>query len=483
MPGLVRLTPAARTVVRACITAGCRPLVVGGSVRDAILGDHEPKDVDIEVYDVADKESFLDAMADVGDWSDTVGRAFGVLKLRIGDESFDVSLPRRDNKTGAGHRGFVVETANLTEAEAATRRDFTANSLGWDPVTEELVDRYGGRADIEAGVLRATSAAFGEDPLRVLRGMQFTARFGWRMDDRTARVCASLRLAYAELPVERVAEEWRKAFLKGRHFSAMLGELKRTGWLSHYPELVALDGLEQDPAWHPEGDVLTHAGLAAEVAAELADEAGLEGDNRYVVVVAAMLHDLGKATTTRRQVGRDGVEHVISPGHAEAGAGPTESFLVSVGCPEHLRRRIVPLVAEHMAATMSEGPTERAVRRLARRLAPATVEEWALVVKADRLGRGSLVSRAEEVDGWLEIAKDIGADKAPVRRILTGDHLIAAAGWEPGPRFRVVLDAAEKAQDDGEFSDEAAAVAWFERNYGPAGWSGPGVVAHPAVER
>ena len=255
----------------------------------------------------------------------------------------------------------------------------------------------------------------------------------------------------------------------------MLGELKRTGWLSHYPELVALDGLEQDPYWHPEGYVLTHAGLAAEVAAELADEAGLEGDNRYVVVAAAMLHDLGKATTTRRQVGRDGVEHVISPGHAEAGTGPTESFLVSVGCPEHLRRRIVPLVAEHMAATMSEGPTERAVRRLARRLAPATVEEWALVVKADRLGRGSLVSRAEEVDGWLGIAKDIGADKAPVRRILTGDHLIAA-GWEPGPRFRVVLDAAEKAQDDGEFSDEAAAVAWFGRNYGPVGWSGLGAV-------
>ena len=169
MPGLVRLTPAARTVVRACVTAGGRPLVVGGSVRDAILGDHEPKDVDIEVYDVADKESFLDAMADVGDWSDTVGRAFGVVKIRIGDESFDGSLPRRDSKVGDGHRGFVVETANLTEAEAAAWRDFTTNSLGWDPMTEELVDGWGGRADIEAGVLRATSDAFGEDPLRVLR--------------------------------------------------------------------------------------------------------------------------------------------------------------------------------------------------------------------------------------------------------------------------------------------------------------------------
>ncbi len=247
----------------------------------------------------------------------------------------------------------------------------------------------------------------------MLRGMQFAARFGWQMDGPTARVCASLSDAYGELPVERVAEEWRKALTKGQHFSVMLGELRRTGWLVHYAELVALDGLEQDPAWHPEGDLPTHSGLAAEVAAGLADEAGLEGDDRYVVVAAAMLHDIGKATTTRRQVGQDGSEHVVSPGHAQAGEDPTESFLVSIGCPEHLRRRVVPLVAEHMAATMSGGPTERAVRRLARRLAPATIEGRVLVVRADRSGRGRLVDRAGEVERWLEVARDIGTDRAP----------------------------------------------------------------------
>ena len=186
-------------------------------------------------------------------------------------------------------------------------------------------------------------------------------------------------------------------------------------------------GLARD---HPEGDLPTHSGLAAEVAAGLADEAGLEGDDRYLMVAAAMLHDVGKATTTRRQVGQDGSEHVVSPGHAQAGEDPTESFLVSIGCPEHLRRRVVPLVAEHMAATMSGGPTERAVRRLARRLAPATIEGRVLVVRADRSGRGRLVDRAGEVERWLEVARDIGTDRAPARRLLTGDHLIAA-GWEP----------------------------------------------------
>lgn len=462
-PGLVRLTPAARKVVEACSSAGGRPLVVGGSVRDAILGDRAPKDIDIEVYGVTDKERFFEAISGVGDWSDMVGKSFGVVKVRLGGESFDISLPRRDSKAGPGHRGFMVETEGVDEREASARRDFTVNSLGWDPETEELVDHWGGRADVEAGVLRATSAAFAEDPLRVLRGMQFTARYGWRMDDATARVCASLRDAYDQLAVERIGEEWRKALAKGRHFPEMLAELKKTGWLAHYPELAALDGLEQEPAWHPEGDALTHAGLTAGVAAQVADRAGLEDDDRYAVVAAALLHDVGKATTTGRKRDTAGVERIVSPGHAEAGTAPAGAFLSSIGCPEHLRRRVRPLVAEHVAATGE--PTLRAARRLARRLAPATIEEWALVVQADRLGRGGNTERAGEVGRWLELAREAGVGKAPTRRILTGEHLIAA-GWRPGPRFRGVLAAAEQAQDDGEFVDEAGAMTWFRSKYG-----------------
>jgi tRNA nucleotidyltransferase (CCA-adding enzyme) len=463
---MVHLTAAAKQVIGACTRAGGRPLIVGGSVRDAVLGNQGTKDIDIEVYGVSDKERFFSAVAEAGDWSDLVGRSFGVVKVYLDGEGFDVSLPRRDSKVGDGHRGFVVETADLTEAEAASRRDFTVNTLGWDPVAEELVDCWGGAADIEAGVLRATSPAFSEDPLRVLRGMQFTARFGWRMDEATVETCASLRDAYGQLAVERVAEEWRKALTKGRHFPEMLSELKRTGWLAHFPELAALDGLEQEPDWHPEGDVLTHSGLAAQAAADAADEAGLVGDDRYVVVAAALLHDTGKATTTKRQVDAAGAERIVSPGHGEAGTAPTGSFLISIGCPEHLRRRVAPLVAEHMAGTTGV-PTPRAVRRLARRLVPATVTEWALVVRADRLGRGGNTERADDVEQWAELAREVGVAEAPARRLLRGDHLIAA-GWAPGPRFRVVLDAAERAQDDGEFKDEAGAVEWFFDHYGYA---------------
>ena len=463
-PGLVELTPAAQVVVRACVKAGGRPLLIGGGVRDALLGDQHPKDIDIEVYGVSDADQFFEAMAGVGTWSDVVGKSFGVVKVRLGQESFDISLPRRDSKVGDGHRGFVIEVGtDMTEAEASQRRDFTVNTMGWDPVTEELVDCWGGRADLEKGVLRATSAQFSEDPLRVLRGMQFTARFGWRMDNETVATCTSLRDAFGQLATERVGEEWRKALTKGRHFTAMAGQLKATGWLSHFSELAVLDGLEQEPDWHPEGDVLTHSALAAEAAAKLADEAGLEGDDRFVIVAAALLHDFGKPTTTRHEVVAAGTPRITSKGHPEAGQAPALAFLRAIDCPERLRQRIVPLVAEHMAATAVE-PTHRAVLRLARRLAPARMADWALVVKADRLGRGGLTQGADDLDRWLQVAKELKVEKVPTERILTGYHLIDA-GWKPGREFKDVLAAAIRAQDDGEFVDQAGAIAWFRRNY------------------
>ncbi len=179
-------------------------------------------------------------------------------------------------------------------------------------------------------------------------------------------------------------EDWHDIFTSEKDIAKVIDHLRTTGAIDEYPELAALDGLEQDPLWHPEGDVLTHLGLAANVAASIADEVGLVGDDRYTVVAATMLHDVGKATTSQHRIEQDGSVRIVSPGHAEAGAEPTESFLQTIGCQEHLQRKIVPLVVNHMATC----PTERASRRLANRLAPATLEDWAIVTQADRLGRG-----------------------------------------------------------------------------------------------
>jgi tRNA nucleotidyltransferase (CCA-adding enzyme) len=427
-------------------------MLVGGCVRDAIIGaGHAAKDIDIEVYGLT-FAAVAEALSQAGR-VDEVGKSFGVLKIRAGETDLDVNVPRRERKVSTGHRGFeVFPDMSLSFAEASARRDFTMNAILLDPETGEVVDCHGGTADIRAGILRHTSAAFAEDPLRVLRAVQFAARFGFTLAPETAALCRSLADSYAELPVERVWVEFEKIGTKGRHLSAALTVLADTGWERHFPQIASLHEVEQDPAWHPEGDVHVHSGLAGDQAAGLADDAGLTGADRFVVVMGALLHDLGKVTHTQRTGGR-----ITSQGHATAGVGPAQAFLRSVACPEGVIAHIVPLVKEHMCCTGR--PTKPAVRRLARRLVPATMAELAIVCGADRAGRGD-PQAANPAARWLELAAGLRVTERPAKGLLTGDHLIAA-GMIPGPAFKPVLAAALAAQDAGEFDDEAGALAWF----------------------
>jgi tRNA nucleotidyltransferase (CCA-adding enzyme) len=431
-------------------STGGRPMLVGGYVRDAIMGV-PGKDVDIEVYGITDPDALGAALAAAGKVTEA-GRQFGVFKVRSGDSEIDVSLPRRESKAGAGHRGFaVIPDGEMGFAEASARRDFTINALMADPSTGEVIDCHGGLADLEAGTLRHTSAAFAEDPLRVLRGVQFAARFGFGLARETALLCRKLLLSYEEISSERVWGEWEKIGTRGKRISRALHVLTDTGWLAWYPELQDLRGVEQDPEWHPEGDVWTHSGLAANQAARLADEAGLTGADRLVVVFAALLHDVGKVTHT--QIG----DRITSHGHAEAGVAPAGAFLRSIGCPEAITARILPLVREHM--NCFGRPTKPAVRRLVRRLVPATLTELALVCDADAKGRGDPDAWSTAA-AWFEMGRDLKVEERPAKGLLTGDHLIAA-GMRPGPAFRPVLDAALAAQDAGEFEDEAGALRWL----------------------
>lgn len=382
-----------------------------------------------------------------------LGKSFGVFKVRRGETEFDVSLPRRESKTGAGHRGFtVIPDSSIGFEQASARRDFTVNAIMYDPATEEIIDCHGGVADLRAGVLRHTSEAFAEDPLRVLRGVQFAARFGFRLDPSTAVLCWRLIDSYRELPAERVWGEWEKIGTRGRDISAALRVLEGTGWDIHFPQLAALNGIPQDPEYHPEGDVWVHAGLAADQAARLADEAGLTGTDRLVIVFAALLHDLGKVTHTQYEDGR-----ITSRGHAAAGTGPAWTFLHSIGCPADTAARILPLIREHMCCY--DRPTKPAVRRLARRLVPATLAELALVVGADRKGRGD-PDAPNPGEAWLEVGRDLTVHERPAKGLLTGDHLITA-GMKPGPAFKPLLAEALAAQDAGEFDDENGAVGWL----------------------
>jgi tRNA nucleotidyltransferase (CCA-adding enzyme) len=472
-PGLMVLTDATKKVLEACRAAGGKPIIVGGSVRDALISRETatvPKDIDIEVYGVAEYSTLQKQLEKIGR-VDLAGASFGVLIALVDGEDFDIALPRTDSKTGEGHRGFTT-TANaaLDEVSASGRRDYTINAMGWDADTEELVDAWGGTADLADGILRHPTDAFADDPLRVLRGVAFSARFGFDMAPETAELCNSIHDRFGEISTERVCKVWRQIATRGTDISKAINTLEATGWLDHFPELADTAHVEQDGHWHPEGNVLIHLGLAADSAAASAVRENLTDSEREIAVFAALLHDLGKANTTVYET-VDGAERITSAGHQETGGPLAQSFLTRIGAPKELIDKIVPLVTTHMNHISVVGkPSGSAVRRLIRTLdnngTGPTIYDWARLVDADLTGRGPGAKVSPSAQ-WIEVAERVG----PVARksLLTGGDL-AAAGYRPGPGWGTVISAAVEAQDDGVFSDVEGAQEWFRtRKLAPVG--------------
>lgn len=459
---LLSLTPAAQAIVRALRDAGGRPLLVGGLVRDALLGRPEGKDLDIEVFGLG-IDALVETLSGQGKVHQ-VGRSFGVLKMQLEDGSdLDVSLPRRESKEGRGHKGFLVEPdPTMSLREAALRRDFTCNAMAWDPASEELIDHFGGCKDLEDRVLRATSERFAEDPLRVLRGMQLAGRFAMRAEPGTLDLCRRLASEAETLATERVWGEWHKWAGRATAPAYGLELLRDAGWRALYPELEALEECPQDPEWHPEGDVWTHTQLVCDAAAEVAERDALPGDERAVLMLAALCHDLGKPETTFE----DEEGRIRSPMHAEK-LDTIEAFLMRIGAPEKVRRRVLALSRHHLAYLGFSG-SKRHVRRLARALGDEgeTLAMLGRLAEADHGGRPPLPGGLPPaMVSMLEVAKEIAADESAPKPILMGRHLIDA-GVAPGPAMGEILEEAFEAQLDGAFGDLAGALDWMRARLG-----------------
>jgi tRNA nucleotidyltransferase (CCA-adding enzyme) len=462
----MRLPADLAAILRELHAAG-RPRLVGGCVRDWLLG-LEPKDFDVEVAGL-DYEALARRLAPFGE-PDLVGRSFGIVKLRRGAVEYDFSLPRRESKTGAGHRGFAVTPDPvLSDAEAAARRDFTINAIAYDPVEDRIIDPHGGRDDLRARVLRHTSAAFIEDPLRVLRGMQLAARFDLALAPATAALCRQIADAWGELPVERVWGEWDKWARLSTVPSRGITVLLKTDWIRHFPEIAAMRGVAQEPEWHPEGDVLTHTQLCLDALAGLAAWKDSDPVRRRFLMLGVLAHDFGKPATTVHAE-RRGALRWLSPGHEEAGVEPCGTFLRRIGAPLDLVGWVAPLVRHHLAHHQGQPPGEpgqpvfsdSAVRRLARKLAPATIDDLCVVMWADHLGRPPLVSAETEVRirALGEQARALAVHDAAPRPLILGRHLVKL-GLPPGPHFKPILDACAEAQLEGAFADEAGGLAWL----------------------
>lgn len=434
--------------------------LVGGCVRDAILG-LPVSDFDIEVYNT-DFDTLQTQLSRHGKAS-LVGKSFGTVKLRTREgEVLDFSLPRRDSKSGPGHRGFTVELdPSLTLEEATSRRDFTINAILFDPREKRIIDPHNGRMDLENRILRHVGPAFVDDPLRVLRGMQFAARFDLTAAPETIQLCQSILHTYSELPVERVWGEWFKWAIQSTRPSSGLRFIQETGWWTHYPILPQMAQTPQDPEWHPEGDAWTHTVLVCDAMAEYREWKEATPDLRAILMLAALTHDFGKPSTTAEHV-LGGKKRITSRAHDLEGVPIADDFLRSIGCPGNVREGVAPLVAEHIRGR--DARNRRSVRRLAHRLAPVTIEDLCLVMMADMAGRPPLPKDPPE---WIhqlrQAAEAVGVDDSPPRPIILGRHLIDR-GIAPGPAMGPILAQAFEAQLDGAFTTLEEALPWLDRN-------------------
>jgi len=451
-------------VAEAIKDAGGRALIVGGAVRDEILGI-AAKDFDIEVYGLGADQVEEIAMR-FGSVKD-VGKAFGILELQHeGGVELDISLPRTDSKIGEGHRGFEVKVDPLMSiADAARRRDFTFNALSKDPLTGEIFDPFGGVEDLRRHLLKVTDEErFRDDPLRLLRGAQFVGRFGLKASPETIETFKSMVPELAQISKERVREEWEKLLLKSKKPSKGLNLLREIGVVeAYYPELQALIGCEQEFEWHPEGDVWTHTLMVVDSAKELINIYQLKQDKARIVILAALCHDLGKPSTTEFVDGR-----IRSRRHEQAGMEPTEKFLEKIGARKDDIEKVKKIVGEHLWPKVSYdhgSVSDGAFRRLSKRLHPATIEELSYVSEADSLGTGpffdpenpeqfllaGLERGGAKAAVWVrERAESIGVNQKKPELSVTGKELIRLGfvpGNREGQRFNDVIRLADECRD------------------------------------
>ncbi len=443
----------ATDIARRVADRGGRALIVGGWVRDRLL-QRESKDIDVEVFCVS-AEALRGLLGSIGQ-VETVGESFQVFKVG----GLDVSLPRRESKAGRGHKGFLVTgDPSMTVVDAARRRDFTINAISWDPLSEEYLDPFDGRRDLGLRLLRVVDTrTFGDDSLRVLRAVQFAARFGFELETESAGLCRSIALD--DLPAERIWGEVAKLLFApkpslGFVLAMDLGVVEKL-----FPELYALAGCPQEPEWHPEGDVWVHTLQVVDQARTRVDD--LPRAQQIAVMLGAVCHDFGKPATTAFSEGR-----IRSIDHEEQGVVPATRFLDRLNVQSidgyDVRAQVLGMTAQHLKPGMwfkAKGEVgDGAFRRLAQKV---DLELLARLAKSDCLGREPGVFNCAAMDWFLERARALGVDRRPPAPILLGRHVLAL-GLRPGPRVGEITRAVYEQQLDGAVTNLAEAIAAARR--------------------
>lgn len=388
----ISLSPATQAIVAKLDEAGIKALLVGGYVRDHLLGK-ESKDVDLELYGARADGSSLE-FSDVtklftkaeGFSMDEAGASFSVLKVRVKGEDFDLALPRTEQSTGDHHRDYEVQhDSTMPFEEAASRRDFTINSMAYDPKTKELVDPYGGERDLKAGVLRHVGPAFSDDPLRCLRAVNFASRFNLQVAPETLSLCRELAPSYKTLARERVEEEFTKALLKGKHLDQGLKVFHDIGWskvMSPFNNVSRED--------------------FAKIGEKLNET--LPGDRR--IVLAKMMNNLGYGDPTK---------------------------LLTGNVKEQKRVNLTTSFINHVESDSNWGSIIASHRALKNAFPDFTNKQLSSIFDTLEVSKGNQVlSKLPET---------------PSPAIVTGEKLIEL-GFKPGPEMGKIINKAQNIQDE-----------------------------------
>lgn len=419
---------------------GGRVYYVGGVVRDELMG-LECKDIDIEVYGVT-PQTLREVLAGRGEVLEK-GASFGVLGLRHSD--LDIAMPRKERRTGEGHRDFDVSVDPfMSTKEASMRRDFTINAMMKDVLTGEIVDNWGGREDLRSRVIRCVNEqTFQEDALRVFRAAQFAARLNARIDNGTLELCRTIDVT--QISHERIFEELSKALMKAEKPSVFFRELRRMDHLKEFfPEIEALAGVEQNPKFHPEGDVFEHTMLVIDAAAQLRSRA----EQPLAFMLSALLHDLGKIVAT--EVQEDG--RITAYGHEVQGLPLVERQMKRLTNHQKLIAYVLNQSELHMRPNMMAG--NRSHKKKTRAMFDLSVcpNDLILLSRADATGKLDEPYNEENEVFLRERLADY--EKVMQRPMVTGRDLMEA-GLEPGESFRKMTARAKQLHFAGIERDKA----------------------------
>lgn len=436
--------PPMKKIVKAISDSGARVLLVGGAVRDMLLG-LPIKDLDCEVHGISmsDLEKILRTFGGVS----VVGKSFGVLRLH--DLDVDWSLPRSDS---SGRKPDVEIDPFMDMHQAFARRDLTMNAMGIDLVTYELLDPFNGQRDMETKTLRTPDPQFFvEDPLRFYRVMQFVARFDMQPDAQLNDICA--RMDVSGVSIERIEQEFNKMWLRSWRPSLGLRWLHLIHRMRDVlPELAATIGIDQNPKYHPEGDVFEHTMQSIDAAAALSYDSNKA---KMIMLYAAMCHDLGKVMCT---IETD--EGLRALGHEVEGVAPTIALLKRITRNTEMIATVVKLVRYHLlpGQFVQDGAKAPAYKRLARKLAPdVTLQDLAQLALADKRGRNPhsyqpLTDDMPDIDAFLQAAQHADVLESPEEPILHGRDIMDRV--EPGARMGELLKRAYEIQIEEGITDK-----------------------------